>query len=280
MLARDLAFKSVEIEELADVYFFRPAGLFVARAARAIGITPTGLTVIGTLIGITAGAFFYDERLGLLGFALLILHSIVDSADGQLARLTGRVTELGRALDGLSGYATHVAIYVALAAGFVHRGASASVFIWMLLAGIAAAIHAGMYDYYRNAYIAVVNAGRVPGHSAPHLPSPFGWLFGIYLSLQRSLTGSHSKVEAALATQAVACHVQEQDRSLYRECFYPVVRGWNFLGDNTRFFAIGLLAAFHRLDLFFAFVLGPMNLALLVLWFWQRNADRNFLARA
>lgn len=280
MFVRDLALKSVEIEELTDVYFFRPAGWLVARAARAIGITPTGLTVIGTLIGMAGGAFLYEERLALLGFALLILHSIVDSADGQLARLTGRVTELGRALDGLSGYATHVAIYVALATGFVYRGASSSVFIWMMLAGISAAIHAGMYDYYRHAYIAVVNAGRVPTHSSPQMPPPVGWLFRFYLTLQRGLTGPHSKVEAALATHAVALHATEQDRALYRQCFYPVIRGWNFLGDNTRFFAVGVLAAFHRLDLFFAFVLVPMNLAFVVLWLWQRNADRNFLARA
>ena len=48
------------------------------------------------LVGITGGALLYGERLGLLGFALLIIYSIFDSADGQLARLTARVTELGR----------------------------------------------------------------------------------------------------------------------------------------------------------------------------------------
>ena len=36
----------------------------------------------------------------------------------------------------------------------------------------------------------------------------------------------------------------------------------------------------HRIDLFFAFVLVPMNLALIALWFWQRSADRKFLARS
>ena len=34
----------------------------------------------------------------------------------------------------------------------------------------------------------------------------------------------------------------------------------------------------HRIDLFFAFILVPMNLALIALWFWQRSADRKFLA--
>ena len=45
-----------------------------------------------------------------------------------------------------------------------------------------------------------------------------------------------------------------------------------------RRFAIGLLVCFDRLDLFFVFILLPMNLVLIALWFWQRRADRRFLA--
>src|SRR5205823_3146233 len=63
----------------------------------------------------------------------------------------------------------------------------------------------------------------------------------------------------------------------YRDCFYWPMRGWNLLGDNTRFYAIGVLAWLHRLDLFFIFILVPMNLALIALWLWQRRADRRFL---
>jgi hypothetical protein len=276
--AQGLAFKSVEIEELTDVYFFRPAGSFIARSARALGITPIGLTIVGALIGIVGGAFLYDERLGLVAFALLILHGIVDSADGQLARMTGQVSELGRVLDGLSGYATHVAIYLAIATGLVRRGAGVSLMFWMLLAGMATAIHAGMYDYHRTAYTAVVADARIPGYIVSRVPAPISWLFAVYLRIQRWLVGSHTKVEAILAARAVAARVAEEDRHRYREIFYPLVRGWNFLGDNTRFFAIGILVCLHRLDLFFAFVLGPMNLAFVALWFWQRSADRRFLA--
>ena len=56
------------------------------------------------------------------------------------------------------------------------------------------------------------------------------------------------------------------------------MRGWNLLGDNTRFYAIGVLVCLHRTELFFAFVLLPMNLAFIALWLWQRSADRKFLA--
>lgn len=275
---KDLAFKSVEIEELTDVYFFRPTGLLIARAGQALGLTPIGLTLVGTIIGIAGGASLYDERLGLWAFSLIILHSIVDSADGQLARLTGKVTELGRALDGLSGYATHTAIYFAIGFGLVHRGADRSTLIWMLVAGIFTAIHAGLYDYHRHVYIAVVAEGRVPDPAAQNMRPLIGSLFGFYLTIQRCVIGKHADVEAALVSRSVAGRVRDEDRAHYRESFYPLVRGWNFLGDNTRFFAIGVLAFLHRIDLFFPFVLVIMNAALVVLWLWQRSADRRFLA--
>jgi len=279
VFAQGLAFKAVEIEELADVYFFRPAGSPIARAARTMGMSPMGVTIVGALVGIAGGMLLYDERLGLLAFTVLILHGIIDSADGQLARMTGRVTELGRVLDAVGGYVTHVAIFLAIGANLLHRGWSASILVWMVLAGIASAVHAQMYVYHRDAYIAVVTRGLPPGDSPPtKIPPLIGWLVRGYFGVQRWFVGFHGKVETALAARATTGVLREEDRARYRESFYPLVRGWNFLGDNTRFFAIGVLVCLHRIDLFFAFILLPMNLAFIVLWLWQRSVDRRFLA--
>jgi phosphatidylglycerophosphate synthase len=275
----DLALKSAEIEELADIYFFRPVGAVIARLAGVVGITPIGLTVLGALIGVAAGALLYDERLGLVAFVLLILHSIVDSADGQLARMTGQVTDLGRVLDAAGGYVTHVAIFLAIGANLLHRGWTASILVWMLLAGIATAIHAQMYVYHRDTYIGVVTKGLAPAAaSTPNVPPLLGGLVRAYFGAQRWFVGLHGKVETAVAIRAAAGRVRDEDRARYREIFYPLVRGWNFLGDNTRFLAVGVLVCLHRLDLFFAFVLVVMNLAFIILWLWQRSADRRFLA--
>jgi hypothetical protein len=273
-----LAFKAYEIEELADVYFFRPLGWIIARGGRGLGMTPTHLTILGTLVGLAGGILLYDERRGLLAFTLLIVYGIIDSADGQLARMTGQVTELGRVLDGVSGYITHGAIYLAIATGFIQRGGTSSILIWMFLAGIANALQAQMYDYHRTVYMTVVGEGRAPANDPAKVPSWVRWLFRGYLMTQRWLIGLHARVEAALAARSIGGRVREEDRARYRACFYAPVRGWNLLGDNTRFYAIGVLLWLHRLDLFFAFVLLPMNLALVVLWLWQRNADRKFLA--
>ena len=226
--AQGLAFKAVEIEELTDVYFFRPAGALIARSARSIGMSPAGVTIVGALVGIAGGAMLYDQRLGLLAFAVLILHGIIDSADGQLARMTGRVTDLGRVLDAAGGYVTHVAIFLAVGASLLHRGWSTTILIWMVLAGIATAVHAQMYVYHRDAYITVVTKGSAPGTLPTNFAPLIGWVFRAYLGVQRCFVGLHGKVEAALAARAVAGRVREEDRARYREILYPPVRGWNW----------------------------------------------------
>lgn len=280
-----LAFKAYEIEELADVYFFRPLGMVVARAARALRLTPTFITVVGAIVGMAGGALLYDARLAFAGFALIILHSILDSSDGQLARMTGQVTELGRLLDGVGGYVTHAAIYIAIVAASLARGVGATVLIWAVLAAIANSAHAQVYDYHRSVYVRVVmrqtaralrQIARAPaGPAAGDVPRG---ILAAYERVQTWLAGLHRTVEAAIDERSSRGIVRAGDRERYRAVFYGPVRGWNLLGDNTRFYAVGVLAWLQHLDWFFAFILLPMNAAFALLWLWQARADRRFLA--
>jgi len=277
-LVRSLAFKAVEIEELTDIFFFRPCGWIIARGARALRMTPTHLSIARSLTGIAGGTLLFDERQGLLAFALLILSEIIDSSDGQLARMTGKFSDLGRVLDGVGDYIAHAAVYIGIAAGVIHRGGGSSILIWMLLAGIANAMQSQMYDYHRTAYVTVVRERRAPGHDAGKVPSGVRWLYSGYLAMQRWLIGEHAEVEAALTARSVAGQMREEDQARYRECFYRPVRGWNILGSNTGLYALWILIWLHRVDLFFVFILFPIYLSLIDLWFWQRSADRRFLA--
>ncbi len=185
----------------------------------------------------------YDERLGLYAFALLILHGIIDSADGQLARMTGQVTELGRVLDGGAGYLTHAAIYLAIAAGVIHRGGSGAILIWMVLAGIANAMQAQMYEYHRHDYATIAVMELVP-RGDPTQDHP-----GVD-EIALSLVPGHATNAQRFARRGGICSsrrdrrqgcVREDDRARYRKCFYWPMRGWNLLGDNTRLYAIGYL---------------------------------------
>jgi hypothetical protein len=270
-----LAFKAYEIEELADVYFFRPLGMIGARAAQRLRCTPTAVTILGTIVGIAGGALLFAPSAAPAGFALLIVHSILDSSDGQLARMTGQVSEFGRMLDGIGGYLTHASIYLALLASALSGGAGGSAIAVAVAAAISNVVHAQMYDYHRGCYAAIAIKGTPAFGDAPARPA----IVGAYERMQRALCGAHREVERRVAARAVDGRVRDDDRAAYRRAFYALVRGWNVLGDNTRFYAIGVLAVLHRLDWFFIFVLIPMNAAFAALWLWQRRADRRFLER-
>jgi phosphatidylglycerophosphate synthase len=277
-----LAFKAYEIEELVDIYFFRRLGYLVARAAGALRLTPNDVSVLAALAGLAGGALLYDPARAVAGFALLVVHGIFDSADGQLARLSGQTSEIGRVLDGIAGYVTHAAIYLAIGLGGVTSGRGWSLFGWALVAAGCTAVHAQLYDYHRTTYAEMVGKGR----AAPPItnPSRLGDASGplptmarVYEVVQRRLAGLHPEVERALAARAGSRPLNDAERASYRSAFYRLVRGWNLLGDNVRRFAIGTLAFVQQVDWFVAFVLVPMNVVLAVLWLVQRRADRRFL---
>lgn len=270
-----LAFKAYEIEELADIYFFRPCGMVLARLARALGLTPTAVTGIGALAGVAGGTLLHDDRFGMAAFGFIILHGILDSSDGQLARMTGQTSEYGRILDGVGGYLTHAAIYLGILAGALGRGADGSLVAIALAAAAANIVQAQMYDYHRTAYARLVLEGSGVVES---LRDGRPFLLRAYQAAQRALSGLHPHVEAEMARRSIGGVVRDGDRARYRSCFYWPVRGWNLMGDNTRFYAIGVLAWLHRLDAFFLFLLVPMNVACVALWWWQARADRRFLA--
>jgi hypothetical protein len=273
-----LAFKAQEIEELADVYFFRPVGMVFARGAQALRLSPTAVTLAGTAVGVLGGVMLYEPRLALPAFVLIVLHGVLDSSDGQLARMTGRTSELGRVLDGAAGYVTHVAIYLAIGAGALMHGASPSIWLLAIGAGVANVIHAQLYDYHRSAYAAAAIKGVVEGSVGTGHPAG-DIVLRTYEAAQRWLAGPHQQVERALAARSADGCVRTGDRALYRECFYWPVRGWNVMGDNTRFYVVGILALAGRLEWFFLWQLVPMNVLLAGLWLWQSRADRRFLAR-
>lgn len=270
--------KPSEIEAPTDIYFSTPIGGFLAGLAEKAGLTPTQVTIIGAVVGVAGGALLYSEGLGLVGVALLIAHGLIDSADGQLARRTGQVSELGRVLDGVAGYLTHAAMFIAIGLGHMHRGGSSLILISMFLAGIASIIHAQFYDHHRTVYGAIVRQGRVrrnePAKVSGWLRGPYEW----YSAMQRLLIESHAEVEAAVQTRAAGEIVSAEDRQRYRARFRRLVRGWNWLGDNPRRYATAVFVCIGRPDLLFAFILVPMNLTCLALWLWQRRADREFLA--
>jgi hypothetical protein len=194
--------------------------------------------------------------------------------------MTGRMSEFGRLLDGLAGLITHVAIYVGVLWGMRQAGLTAGGVALVLVAACANVVHAQLYDYHRTAYEKLgLKQQLSPGalHALRMRTANQPALLALYERMARLFAGRHPEVEAMMARRAVGGVVSTADSTRYRALFYGPVRGWNLLGDNTRFYSVGVLALIGRVDWFPAVVLIGQNLALLVVSVWQRQRDAAFL---
>ena len=129
--------------------------------------------IIGALSAVFfgCGSFYYGGTMGLIyniiAVVLLMVADVLDCTDGQLARLTGKKSRIGRILDGVAGFAWFLPIYVVLVYRFyLHHDlefgflgiennetntliATAVVFVLGLISGIAGlAGQQRLADYY------------------------------------------------------------------------------------------------------------------------------------
>ena len=117
-------YKSNDTEEWLDRVFTRPIGYLWAKFFERLGVHPNFVTVLSIVIGITSAFFFLhgswrtEGRTGLvlnvIGILLMMWANFYDSADGQLARMTGKKTQLGRILDGAASIIIFIPVYCAL----------------------------------------------------------------------------------------------------------------------------------------------------------------------
>ena len=116
--------KSSETEDWFDYHVVRPMGYLWAKLFAKLGMHPNTVTIISMIIGAAScfffahGSYHYEQCAGLwlniIGILLLFWAYVYDCTDGQLARMTGKKSKLGRILDGAAGYAWYIPIYAAL----------------------------------------------------------------------------------------------------------------------------------------------------------------------
>jgi len=120
--------KSSETEDWLDLHVIRPFCYYCAVFFAKLDVHPNTITIWSMVIGAASawffaqGSFYYGGWLGLvyniIAIFLLMWGDIFDCTDGQLARMTGKKSRLGRILDGLAGFTWFFPIYVALVIRF------------------------------------------------------------------------------------------------------------------------------------------------------------------
>lgn len=275
-------YKARDVESLLDIYFYRPIGYQLARMFAALGFTPSMVSLLGAVTGVTAGHFYFyrDLRLNLVGMALHIVTNALDNADGQLARLTNRGSLHGAIMDGFADYAVFFSIYLHLVLRHIAGGGSAAVWLLVSAAALSHVVQSMMIDYYRSAYLQFV-AGKqsADANSSEVVGAAFAatsWRhFWRKLALRNYL--NYTRQQEALAPNLLKLRVASRSvapewlAQEFREDCRPLVKWCNGLATNPRMLLLFALLLVGRPTWYFVAEITIFN-AILVYVMWRHDA--------
>jgi hypothetical protein len=271
--------KSVAVEELFDLVFYRPLAFLFVKLICRTGVTPNQLTLLSMVFGVLGGASLALGTPGALaaGGVFFLLYNIVDCSDGQLARLNHSGTHLGRILDGVADYVVSLAAYLGIGIGFA--GASdRPVLMWVLtaVAGFSNAAQSGLLDFYRNRFLDATGVRKSvlvdeqqalrEEYDGLRLRKGKGlekFLIGTYLvysRVQQRLTGERGTVAQALTG----------DPSDYVRANRVLMHCWTYLGPTTQWTLLIVCAFCDRLDIYLWGIAGAGNLLAVIMMLAQR----------
>ena len=170
----EASLKSIETENVVDRAFYRPIGFRIARMLRGTGITPNMVTVISIFVGAAVGFMFYHDNLvyTICGILLLVFANILDCVDGQLARLTGIKSAIGRILDGFAGDIWFASIYVGFALRLSHEYGTYWFFALAVVSGLSHLVQANITDYYKTLHLYFISKDKGAEFLAAYVAEP------------------------------------------------------------------------------------------------------------
>lgn len=101
--------------EYISEYFFRPIAHLCVLLLLPLRVQPTWLVVFHTCLGVMAGGLIASGEL-IWAAVLIQIKTVLDNADGQLARASGMTSETGRYLDTEGDFVVNAALFAGLGA--------------------------------------------------------------------------------------------------------------------------------------------------------------------
>jgi phosphatidylglycerophosphate synthase len=280
-----------EMDDWLNTHVFHPLAQRLARLLVPTPLTPNIVSVAGGL-AIVAAALLYtrlDWPLSvLLGFAAHAAWHVLDGADGDLARMTGRTSPVGEIVDGACDYFGHIFLYVLLAAYGDRLGWGAWSWALASFAGasrVFQSVHAeGERRTYlwrgygipwlRHAYAARDRSLRRGVFSRAMEP-----LARLYVAVASAGAAADEKIDALVAKAGRKAGGEERARRVCRDSSRLPLKLQTWLGANLRTVALALSMAAAGPIWFFLWEMIPLNLLLAASLVAQRRCDRAIVTR-
>jgi phosphatidylglycerophosphate synthase len=270
-----------ELNDWLNRRVYHPLAKRLALGLATTSVTPNQLSVAGGFCVILAGVCYAltgGLTGALAGFGLHLAWHVLDGADGDLARLTGKASPLGEAIDGIADYFSHIVLYCMV--GWMLMGHFGPA-VWLAIvgAGVSRIFQASHleerrreYEYWAYGRSWIRNNGIKP--KTKH-ERGVAALVNLYLSVSdrtRDGGGTVESLHGQVVEDAVAL---AQFRASARRQLAPLLGRLQLLGANQRTIVLGILmVAGHPIG-YFLYELSVLNLALL----WSIRAHRRAAAR-
>lgn len=245
-----------ELQDGLNHYLYHPLAWQLARVLARTPLTPNMVSVIGGCFVVAAAVAYaqpgwpqFPQAPALLGMLLHMTWHVVDGADGDLARMTGRSSPIGEMVDGLCDYSSHIVLYLVLGwllAGGMSPAAwpTAHPWLWMWAAGLSHIVQSNHVEVQRRQYQWWVygTSWIRMNHSADSATgrSIFGGIVSVYLALATGLTPHALKIDAAVEAAKDDPARLEAIRAAVRAEAPPLLALCKVLGPNPRAIVLGL----------------------------------------
>lgn len=273
----EASLKSIETENIVDRAFYRPIGFRIARALRGTGVTPNMVTIVSIFVGAAAGYMFYHEDLvyTLCGILVLVLANILDCVDGQLARLTGIKSAIGRILDGFAGDIWFASIYVGFALRLSHEYGTYWFFALAVASGLSHLVQANITDYYKTLHLYFISKDKGSEFQSLEqvrmrhkemklgINKTFYFLYRGYTLLQVKATPSLQRMLQSLHSK-YGDDIPENIRTEFRRQSRALMRYIDLLTFNGRTIIMFIVVLIGEVWIYFLYEIIVLNTVLLI----------------
>lgn len=285
-------YKSKDTEELIDRFFFRPAGYGIAVISEKLKLTPNSLTIISIILGVLAGHLYYYKSIciNIAGILLFIFADILDSADGQLARITNNTTKTGRIFDGVATNLISISIYMHLCLRSLDSEIGWWIFLIGAVAGASHVMQAATADLYRHAYLYIVcgkeksdlDSSKDIREQIKKLTWKNNFIDRLFLNFYLDYTRrqefvSRKFLELINYIKANYDIIPEWLSNEYRASFKKMNKYYNFLTVNSRTIAVAVAVLVNIPVLYFLFEIFIMNVVVIFVWWMQMKKSQVLL---
>jgi len=265
-----------ELEDPLNYYLYHPLAWRLARLLAYTPLTPNMVSVAGGALVVAAGIAYAQPGWPLpawpfsvlLGLVLHMGWHVVDGADGDLARITGRANPFGEMIDGICDYASHIVLYFILG-WLLARQMGPLAYALMVAAGLSHIVQANHVEVQRRSYQWWVYDKpwlRQTRDGADRMARRrvFGALVAAYMAVAARFAGSTARIDAAIAASGDNPAQREALRSAACAEGRRLMPLLMLLGPNPRTIVLGLSMLLGTPLWFFAWQVVVLNLLLVL----------------